>query len=136
MSIKLKDLLHKIDWVMIEKSRFGQNNNNNGVYIGFYASKKDSNDINKVKIKLGRELMERLEWEIGDRICIYHHPDDLMSFMLVKSENSNGFKLGLETNTTFSKLSFKWDRPLKLERQPYKEVEYLSPKDKYIVFRA
>jgi hypothetical protein len=135
--LSLKDLLHKIDWVQIESVRATWKLNDDAVAIGFFKSKKELLSANEVRIRLGINVLKKLKWKAGDKIVVYHHPDDLMSFMVVKTENGKGFTLSRETGTTTThRVQFRWDRPIPIQEMKAKEVDFLIHKDQCIVFRV
>lgn len=133
----LKDLLYKIDWLLIESKRnwLSKSLRPDQVAVGFYKKNKKSTDVEVVKIRIGYLVVEKMGWNTKDIIAIYHDPDDLFSFMLVKSVNGSGYKLQQEINARHWKLSFKWDREIKLKRRESSVVDHEIYKER-IFFRA
>ena len=133
--IVLKDLLQRIDWVQFQQPRNKTGLQPNEVAVGFMC-KTTETGVNQVRVRIGSEVMEKLNWMIGERANVFHHPDDLMSFMIVKSENREGYKL-LPDHKGQAMFGFKWTRDIPLTARQTKPVDYLiHPKSKYLVFRV
>ncbi len=93
--------------------------------------------VKKIVIRMGLGVLKKLGAAIGDRISIFYHPDDLMSFMLVKSQAGKGFKASLEYRSkTVVRLQVTWKRPIVLESIPATRVDYLHIRETgSIIFR-
>lgn len=131
----LKELIDTIDWVTITGSTRGSSRlPDDAVSIGFYKSKKDSHDVDEVRVRFGKDVLDAIHWKPGDKIVAMHAPDDIMSFLLVKCETGAGRTLSQESGSPHSRLHFKWNRPIPLKLMPPKLVEYKTYKN-YIYFR-
>jgi len=131
----LKDLIDKIDWMMIEPGRGSTRLPDDSVTIGFCQSKKNDPTINEVRVRFGKEVLEKLNWKSGDKVCVFNDPDDLLTFMLVKSDSGVGYTVAQETGSPSSRVHFRWRHKLPLTKKPPTSVEYEIHK-KHIVFRA
>ncbi len=130
------ELFDKIDWVLIESKRTWALSPD-AIAIGFYPKdKRHPETINEVRIRIGANLLQKIKWRFGDRICVLHDPDDLMSFYLTKSESGSGFRLQQEPSGTIGRLNFKWDRAIALEQRDCKPVKFHIHKGGIVIFRV
>lgn len=137
-SSSLSSLIDRIDWVMIETSRQNYGMGTDKIGIGFYPkSNKDKKTINQVRVRIGRDLIETLGWQDNDRIMVLHDPDDMLSFMFVRSDTGKGYRLHPENAAgRYFSLTFSWDRPFKLEARKSSEVQHHIHKNSIVVFRV
>lgn len=133
----LKDLISRLDWTKIEVTRgLSSKLQPDKVCVSFLPeNKKNPDQINRVFIRIGREVLEQLEWLPGDKIIPMFNPDDLMTFLLVKSDQGTGFTLGQESGVTSCKISFKWTNEVILDKTFSQVVEYEIYK-KQLIFRV
>lgn len=132
----LKDLIDSIQWQAIEVYQKGlQRLAPDKITVGFFQGKKTDPKINEVRVRLGREVMNSLKWEAGDKIMPLYDPDDQMNFLMVKSDSGVGYTLGSESNSTSCRISFKWNRDIPLRRMAPKAVEFECYK-KQLIFRV
>ncbi len=136
--LDLHQFLEKIDWVQINN---GRETNSfrldpDKIAVGFSPSKKDSDVIDLVNIRLGKGLCEKLGWHPKDRINVFHHPDDVLSFMLIKSQTDRGYILAKENNVNHCRIAFKWKRDFILKSRKISNVEFLIHSSGYLVFRV
>jgi hypothetical protein len=114
-SLGLSALIDRIDWVMIESVRGGNKYGMplDSIGIGFHPKNNKKKDIiDQVRVRLGRDLVEALGWQDNDRIMVLHDPDDMLSFMFVRSDSGKGYKLHTENAAArYYALTFVWDRP-------------------------
>lgn len=135
--MSLAELIKKVDWVKIASGRGPYHSLAiKSVTIGFYpsTSSKNKENINQVRIRFGAEVIEQLGWQHKDRICVMHDPEDLMSFLLVKSQNG-GSAIYKDTGSTNYRLAFTWNREIPLKKMSGKIVEHHIHED-YIYFRV
>ena len=131
-----ESLFSKIDWVMIESKRTWRLSSDH-VAIGFYPKDKKKPDvINDVRIRIGVNVMEKLNWNYGDKICVLHDPDDLMSFYLTRSDTGKGFSLGKEAESGTGRIQFKWDRDIAIEQINSHAVKFHIHKGGLVIFRV
>lgn len=132
-----KDIFEKIDWLMIEPARRSWKLAADAVAIGFYAKYKDKpEEINEVRIRIGSDILQKIKWTYGDKICVLHDPDDLMSFYLTKTENGKGFTLGKEQDSGIGRIVFKWDRKIPIQQRDCSPVKYHIYKNGLVIFRV
>lgn len=121
-----KDLIDRIDWVLIEpRSGYVPKISNNEIAVGFFRRaycKLAEGKADEVRIKLGAQILQQMDWDVKDKIGIFIDPDDCFNFLLVKNEK--GFKVCRANNTSYYQISFKWDREIKLELMKPVIVEY------------
>lgn len=135
--LNLKQLIEKIDWVAIEPQRAQWKLADDAVAIGFVPhDKKKPEEIDCVSIRIGKEVIQRCKWDTGDQIVVMYDPDDAMSFLLCKTENGRGYKLGLESASSIHRLKFKWDRGIKLNYRKCANVDYEIHNNQIVIFRV
>ncbi len=123
--LKLKDIINKINWVKIETTRGFFGMPADAVVVGFFKSTaKGSTKVDECRLRLGKTVLDELKWQAGDKINIMHDPDDVMSFLLVKSEGGNGRTLSQESGSPHCRMTFKWEQPVPLNIIPSHAVEY------------
>ena len=115
----MRTMYDEIEWSPIIKSFHGAkraDSHDDDIVVKFFPSKKDSEIIRSVCINIGSNIAERLGWQYGDKIIVLHNPKNPFDFMLVRSENDNGFTLSktFKNSKTF-KVQFTWkhEKPLK-----------------------
>jgi hypothetical protein len=96
-------------------------------------NKKTPDLIDRVTIRIGTEVVDLLDWTVGDKIAVMVDKDNLMNFLLAKSENGNGYKLGKDAGPGF-RLQFKWSHENKLQKRPFGIVDHHIHNDKLIIF--
>lgn len=133
----LRELIDNVDWIAItnKKSHFNPRMGDNEIHVGFRRKTKGSK-IDRVRIRIGKDVMKILGWNFKDKINISHHPDDLLSFRLIKSESGAGYKLKNQAGCTNGLIDFVWDLELPLRERKASPVEYFTPRDEYVVFRV
>lgn len=135
-SKSLKDLIDQLDWATIEVARAANRLPPNQVMVTFRAAHKKNPDlINEVVIRIGREVLERLEWDAGDKILPCYNPDDQMLFLMVKTDSGVGYRLQRETNATSCRVAFRWNRDIPLHQMPPRKVEF-DVHTKKLIFRV
>lgn len=143
IKFNLKEMIHKINWTELNKGGGWENRElkNDSLTIGYFKSGKKRTDLHKnyanyLRIRLGANLIEQLNWEIGDKIDTLHDPDDIMSILLVKTDKLKGRKLLKESKSLGFTIYCKWihHSVFPLQKMPSKEVEF-EIYEKYIHFR-
>jgi hypothetical protein len=138
----LKDLIESTKWVGIQTRGTSNKLADDAVSIHFtykeVTSKKDNEngDSDWVRLRFGKDVLEKLDWKAGDRIFISNDPDDHFTFLLFKVESNSGFRLGIDTGATAGRIHFAWRKnyvPVKVANAQL--VEYEIHKGK-IIFRA
>ncbi len=131
----LKDLIERLDWTMLQSAYRGlPKMASNKISVGFYPRKKDSLVIDEIRVRLGKDVMSELGWNIGDRILLYYNPDDSDTFLMVKSENGIGWKISQEQDVQYSRIHFRWTIDTVLSSMPQREVEFECHNQK-LIFR-
>ncbi len=138
-SFSLRDLEKQIDWLCISNRPFNLGNVKNKikpdeVKVAFRSGKDEI--VNRVNIRVGEDILRTLGWNTKDKICIYHHPDDLLTFRLIKSDNGSGYTLKKDTRTSCGVIDFRWKLELKLQLKKSEAVIFYTPRDEYLAFRV
>ncbi len=90
-----------------------------------------------ITFRVGMNVAKKLKIKSGDRINVLHHPDDILSFLLIKSSSRSGYIIKHEyKSTTILRLALAWKRPLVLTEFPYTKMDYIHlPQNDGILFR-
>ena len=134
----LQSMVEKIDWLMIEPLHRSWGLGTKEVAVSFHPGnlKEEPNKINKVKIRLGQEVISELKWDTGDKICIFQDPDHLFTFKLAKTVTGTGYRLSRENSDSFVHvIGFTWTHKVPLERMKSKIVNYHIYKNNLIIFK-
>lgn len=138
----LKDLIDSTEWVTIQARTGPSKLPEDAVSVNFtFKSAKSINDkentnCDLLRIRLGREVLEKLDWVITDRIYISHHPDDYLTFLLCKVSSKNGYKLSKDFGTASASIQITWPKEnLAMKPTGSYLVEYEIHKGK-LIFRA
>lgn len=131
-------MLDKIEWKMLEPTRnFGEKMDNDEVFVRFFPNNtKDKNNINRVMVSVGKNVMDEMRWFTKDKICVLQDPDNLLRFQLVKSDAGKGFTLH-KANITSSQhvVSFPWNsREIKLDPRRSLPVDFYVYKGNILIF--
>lgn len=132
----LRDLIDTIEWTGIQIYRGAERLPADSVIVQFAKSNKHKDKIDQVRLRIGKEVLDELGWQIGDRVYPSYNPDDQMLFFMCKVDSKNGWTLSQESKATSARLHFKWNRekiPLQ-EMRPTK-VEFEVHK-KTLLFRV
>jgi len=135
--VTLQQLVEKIDWMMIAPKYRSATLDPESVAVGFYAQDgKHPENINRVRIRFGSEVLKKLKWETGDKICVFQDPDHLLTFKLVKTEAGSGYKLSQESKCLSHAIQFTWNhKELPLEERKSADVNYHIHKNSLIIFK-
>jgi hypothetical protein len=92
--------------------------------VTFHSSKKGSIIPNSVTFCIGEDLLNKMKWSEGDKICVYNDPDDIFHFMLTKSTSDNGYKIAKYQGSVTYRIKITWRnsvtlKPLKLTVFPH-----------------
>lgn len=139
MTLSLIELSRAKNWIQFNPIKNSKKKIlHDDVWIQFESSKKSVDIIDRVKIEMHVSVLSKLKMKKNEVINILYHPDDLYSFMLVKSQNKAGYKTcSIPGNDDATRIYFKWNRPILLEKMAATKVEYLHIKESNsIVFRA
>ncbi len=138
----LRDLIDKIDWLGIQAKGASSKLPDDAVSIQFtrkdakVKTKMGEENCDYVRLRFGKDVLEKLNWMPGDRVYISHDPDDQLTFLLCKVESRNGFKLCVESGTTSSRIHFAWrDSYVAIKTCDAQLLEYEIYKNK-LIFRA
>jgi hypothetical protein len=132
----LQQLVEKIDWMMIAPTRAPWKLADDAVAVGFFSSKKNET-VNKVKIRIGKDVIEKMKWNTGDKICVYQDPDHLLTFKLVRTEAGKGYNLSKENPGFCHHINFTWNhKELVLQEKKCTEVTYHIHKNNLIIFKV
>jgi len=131
----LKNIIEEIEWAVIESNRGGGKLSSDAISVGFVASKKSKPDlINRVVIRLGANVVEKLKWNTGDKIVVMHDKKNLMNFLLVKTEAGRGFNLSKESLVNSHKVQFTWSHKTSLIKRSHGIVDYHIQNNQLIIF--
>lgn len=139
----LKDLIKKIDWVMLQNHTgpkklpddkvgvaYMQNNAKQKVHLPQYKNKADH-----IRFKFGIKVIESLGWCAGDKIVAMSDPDDVFSFLLVRSDHqSMGRVLVKEKYSPTHSVAYRWTHPVSINRMPLTLIDF-DIYEKYIHFQ-
>jgi hypothetical protein len=135
---QLQSMIDKIDWLMIEPSRISWGLGSEEVAVSFYSAHpvEKPDVINKVKIRIGRNILSKLKWEVSDKISVFQDPDHLLTFKLAKTISGSGYTLTKEGTKSFVYvLNFTWGHKIPLERMKNTKVNYHIHKNSLIIFK-
>lgn len=137
--ITLQELAKNSRWVEMEKIP-GKGGKIKDDEISFFVKKrkkKESYITDKVCIRFGCNVIDLLQWKAKDKVLIFHHPDDFLSLMIVKSTSVKGYTLQKETNCNIHKIEFTWINPVVLQEREAEKVAFMHiQKNNSIVFRV
>lgn len=131
----LLDLVDKVNWLQIVPS-YGRGHSvssNEHVSVGFSKSKPSKPDLDRIRIIIGKDIMDKLGWLIGERVIVYHNPDYLMQLKIVKSDSNTGYKLAKDNNFGRAAVQFSWQHELKLVNRPLSVIEHVAYKRQLMV---
>lgn len=139
----LKDMIDSTNWVGLQTRRCSTKLADDALSIQFtlkVAKSKKSNIENVncdfVRIRMGAGILEKLDWQMGDRIFISNHPDDVLTFLLCKVHSSSGFRIGSDGGSPVGRLQFAWrEHYIPVKASPPNLVDYEIHKNK-LIFRA
>ena len=124
----LKDLIDKIDWVSLNSASGGNTSKlpNDAIAVSYLKSLENKKVADKVRVRIGKEVMEALDWAHGDKIVAMYDPDDIFSLLLCKSNGSNGRarKITKESKSDASMVTFKWENSIVLKPSTSSLVEH------------
>ena len=141
----LKDLIESTEWVGIQTRGTSNKLPDDAVSVHFTHQtakskmnprKEISENSDWVRLRFGKDVLEKLDWKSGDRIFISNDPDDHLTFLLFKVDSNSGFRLGIESGSTSARIHFSWRPtyvPVKISSAEI--VEYEIHKGK-LIFRA
>lgn len=96
-------------WVSIEKHI--KNVAKYDVRIVLTKLKKEDIHKRKLTFRLRKDFANRLGWSLGDRVCIYHHPDNVFLLKLIKADSNNGFKISKNNEEDYVFITMTWQDP-------------------------
>lgn len=130
----LKDLIEKLDWTKIESTKnYRQAMSGDTMTVQFASkNKKESHNVNLIRVRLGADLMTSLGWNFGDRIIPLFNSENQMRFLLVKSDTGSGYLLSNESKSRHGKVTFPWLGDFKLDPMRPKQVPFEISKKKLI----
>jgi hypothetical protein len=104
---RLSDLINQLDWQTIKAHRvLATKLCEDEVNVQFFASKKTPDLVNKVRIRIGQQIIKELGWNYKDRILPSFYPDDHLLFLLCKG--GNGYSVAKDAGSTSGSLIFTW----------------------------
>lgn len=132
----LKELIENIDWQLINIATTKAFIRSNEVGAGFRKKNKKSEQPDEVIFRIGIDLFEKLKWQFSDKIAVFNNPDDIMTFMLAKSDSGVGYTLQRETNNPSNgRIVFRWYHSIPLNEKKVVPIEYEISKGR-LIFRA
>jgi hypothetical protein len=136
MIMQLQELARNKNWVRIELSHSRVKTSPDAITIAFNRSH-IGKPVNRIVIRLGENVQKLLNIKAGDKVNVFNHPDDYLSFMIIKSTSNAGITASRENKKSLIlKVSIIWKFPLILEVMPSTVVEYLHiTQNNSIVFR-
>jgi hypothetical protein len=101
----------------------------NSVYTSITKEKRKNDVIvTKIKIKISADIIDKLDWQEGDLISIYHDPEYMRKFYFILS--SSGYKLFRQSEDHYT-LEFPWrNNEVILDSISGKKVEHTFVKSK------
>lgn len=132
----LKEMCEDDNWLANIPARTWGKMQPNEIGITFVTIKKAA-VASKVVIRIGQDVLDLLNWKLGDRIRVFNHPDDLMVFRLVKSDQKkDGYKIQNESNVSVKSVAFNWRHNIPLDPMKLITVKYEIFKKSQIIFKV
>lgn len=140
--ISLKDLIEGTNWKALQMRGTASKLPDDAISVHFtqgtVKAKKEAGNPNSdwVRVRFGKDVLQKLDWKTGDSIHVANHPDDHLTFLMVKVESKNGFRLGVEIGCSSARLHFSWrDNYVPVKVCDAQLVEYEIHK-KQLIFRV
>jgi hypothetical protein len=131
----LKKMIEEIEWITITPNR-GKKVSRDEVAVSFCISDSKKPDvIDRVLIRIGDNIIEKLKWKQKDKIVVMHDKNNLMNFLLVKTEAGTGFSLGLDGSAGY-KVQFKWQHMTPLKKRLLTPVDHHIQNNQLLVFNV
>lgn len=105
----LNEKMFDANWNEITRNTHKNTDYHFKVVIG--KTKKDDVINRRLAFRIKQDFAERLGWFLGDKICVYHHPDNVFLLKLIKSDSGNGFKLSKNNEVGWYFISITWKNP-------------------------
>lgn len=87
---QIKDLnIDLSKWLFLNPNSYGVRIAANELGLVLGKKKTSDSNANICRLKMGNELAAQLGINVGDTICFYSNPDDLLSIAAVKRPNGN-----------------------------------------------
>ena len=125
-TISSKKLTDSIEWVQIEAYRgVGNKLNEDKIAFALEKHKKHNEFADRVKVRIGLNILNKLNWNYGDKIVPMYNPDNVFQFLLCKSGHGTGYSVSKESGYTVGAVSFPWINPLKVDSKPSKIIDFI-----------
>ncbi len=138
VSKRLSDLIESISWENIE-IHFGNGKNpipHDQIFIQFQKRLKTDSQPNYIRLRIGVDIVEKLKWEVGDKILPMFNKDNESIFLLVKPDSGIGFKLAREPKGHAYNLNFKWTGKSHLSERSMSMVEDYEVSKNKLIFQV
>lgn len=140
----LLSLLDKIDWKLLPQgNRKGGGRDakmsTNSMTVQFYRNKKKfphSLSAQEVRIRMGKDIIEKLQIRNKDSMAVFLDPDNFMIMMITQVTTPGaGFRLYEEKGGRAFRFHFRWQGAIPLDEMPPTEVEY-EISNKRLIFKV
>lgn len=133
LEMSLKDLIKKIDWVSISSCSRGSRLNEDLMSVNYVKMNNKVVLPNYLRLRIGKNIVDKLNWKYGDKINAMLDPDDLLSMILVRSTNE-GRLLTKESKSSIHAIQFLWKEKIPLPDLKGARTLQYEIYDKYIHF--
>ena len=120
-------------WQMVSGGSKSRSVGANEFYVLLNTGTSLSKRTNRVVLRFGTALAKKLNIKLGDKIGVFHHPDDLMEFAVIK--HVNGYTVQKNANSNILNITFSWHNKFNLKKTKGILVDYTIHKLGYLVFR-
>jgi hypothetical protein len=122
-------LIDKIDWMALPPTRGSNPLPAHAIAVSFVHSSKKATYVDQVRLRIGKDVINKLEWDYKDKIKIFLDPDNLLRFKLIKTNMNGDYSLLQESKSPNGVISFKWRYDLPLEHCKWTRINYVIHKD-------
>lgn len=125
---KTKDIMQEFKWKTVENTLRGRLTSfGKDVIVIRLRNQKNGHGhlVMKMGIRIGSEKAKELGFVAGNRLIVMYDEDDLLHFLLVKSNTDKGYKLtsqGSGSDVLF--FNMKWDLPIKVHEIKSQVLDY------------
>jgi hypothetical protein len=125
----LRDLIEKVEWVTIEANRgVGGKLPPDHIAVAFTKSKKDNEFADRMTVRIGAHVLNKLNWDYGDKIVPMYNPDNIFQFLLCKSGHHTGYTISKETQSAVGSINIPWHNLLKKPFKPSAMIDHVIEK--------
>lgn len=98
--------LKNINWQL---SRMKVKNDNSEVVEAGFICKITGGKVERIRVKIGSKILQELEWVGGDKIVVFHDPNNIFNHKFVKTEKGRGLKLFVHSKRQDATITFQWE---------------------------